>query len=511
MSPAFDQRSPDLHIPDPVELIDAVGEELWSHGLSRGLRCLSERLGASVAVLRLERAGSPLEWIEHSGEPSLAREAVRRARSLTASDGDRGSTFQATNGTASTQRIVKVFIEGQTPAIELELFGPEGLALPAAQIRALRSLARQFAAHAMLASERRQSRECDDFLRDVAEEGPTIKHVYLPGEGRTVFANTACRRFLDESDLEPSATSGTLSDRHVWLRHVHPDDARLLRRQLVQTERDGIGRRLVGHYRFLRGDVLVHLQVWSTRLPDHRTADQDAVLVTAIDESDTWKLRAHVTRLRSSEKSELRRMIHDGICQDLIGLRMSLERVLDDRDALSDPARSELESLRGAIARSLHDAREISRGIGPFTLDRRNLYTTLRDVLESTESRFGVRCVLDVRGRAPSSLGGEDAAQLYWIARESVSNAAKHAEASSIRVSFETDGRQLTLCVRDDGKGFDPGAISKGTGRTGQGLSILNQRAEMIDASLTIDTALGEGTAITCTLDLEETGERDDS
>jgi signal transduction histidine kinase len=95
-----------------------------------------------------------------------------------------------------------------------------------------------------------------------------------------------------------------------------------------------------------------------------------------------------------------------------------------------------------------------------------------------------------------SSLEGE----LFFIGREAIANAFRHAGASQIAVEMSSDGRNVRLCCRDDGRGIDP-CLLKGAGKDGHwGLLGMRERAERLGAKFECWSAPGEGTEITVTV-----------
>ena len=86
---------------------------------------------------------------------------------------------------------------------------------------------------------------------------------------------------------------------------------------------------------------------------------------------------------------------------------------------------------------------------------------------------------------------------LYRIVQEAARNATQHAKAKSLLIQLTLDGLNLVLTVRDDGRGFNPAADSQ----YGLGLHIMRYRANLIGASLTIDSQPGHGTTVRCVLE----------
>jgi two-component system CheB/CheR fusion protein len=101
---------------------------------------------------------------------------------------------------------------------------------------------------------------------------------------------------------------------------------------------------------------------------------------------------------------------------------------------------------------------------------------------------------------APTPIGdNEKATQLFRIAQEAVTNAIKHGRAKTIRIELARQDDLLTLAILDDGVGLEPASPS-----TGLGLRIMNFRAEMIGAELTLKPGRKGGTKITCSLPVSD-------
>jgi len=84
---------------------------------------------------------------------------------------------------------------------------------------------------------------------------------------------------------------------------------------------------------------------------------------------------------------------------------------------------------------------------------------------------------------------------LLLVFKEAVNNAARHSHCSKVEIDFQVDGSFLTLVISDDGIGFDPAGDSEG-----HGLKNMRQRAKKLGGTLTVDTAAGEGTAISAAI-----------
>jgi two-component system nitrate/nitrite sensor histidine kinase NarX len=109
--------------------------------------------------------------------------------------------------------------------------------------------------------------------------------------------------------------------------------------------------------------------------------------------------------------------------------------------------------------------------------------------VEDFSDRFAVRAEITTRGPVPQ-LEPKAQAEVLRIVQEALTNVRKHADATVVRVSIETD-REFTVTIADNGRGFQPG-INTG----GFGLDSMRQRAELIGARLTVTSEPQDGTRI---------------
>jgi len=377
--------------------------------------------------------------------------------------------------------------------LRLEVYLTRRVALESHDETGLQIVARDLAA--VVDTERLgdRCRTIEAFVRRLGDAGPTMVHVYSPDRGETMFANGLCREFFAASDLEPHPRRPSTHNRHPWLQRVTARDRSRLREQLLRTEvlRDRAIEN--GSYRFRQGGDEVQLQLWSTRIPGRITGSHDEIVVTALDVTRERQLERHIERLEMTEQHDFGREIHDGICQDLIGLQMSVDRLRRRERPAEDQFSAALGRIGESLGTCLRRARAIARGVHPVELQGHELGPALVNLVETTSERFGVRCRLVERGIF-DTLEPQEALQFYWIARESVLNAARHAQADAIVVHLHGETQVVRLRVADDGCGFDP----RSEDGDGMGLKILEHRARVIGATLAVRSAPQAGTTVIC-------------
>ena len=193
--------------------------------------------------------------------------------------------------------------------------------------------------------------------------------------------------------------------------------------------------------------------------------------------------RARVVAAADETRRRIERDLHDGAQQRLVALQIELRTA----QAMVPPSESALKAKLSTAENDLNDVgmelQEISRGVHPAALSRAGLALALRVLAR----RSAVPVELDVRvdRRLPDWIE----IACYYVVSEGLSNAAKHAHASVVRVRVEEANSRVDLFIRDDGVGgADP---SRGSGLIG-----LKDRVESFGGKLDIESAPGVGTSL---------------
>jgi two-component system CheB/CheR fusion protein len=140
----------------------------------------------------------------------------------------------------------------------------------------------------------------------------------------------------------------------------------------------------------------------------------------------------------------------------------------------------------------------------PFDLADAGLEDALRRLVTDAEEAYGIPCLFHATG-STESLPSKTAIQLYHIAQEALSNAARHAGPSRIEVRLTLHGHRGELAIEDDGAGLPEDA---GIHR-GMGLQIMRHRATVIGGELDIHKRNGGGTRVVCRFDFSSPQQSD--
>ena len=195
------------------------------------------------------------------------------------------------------------------------------------------------------------------------------------------------------------------------------------------------------------------------------------VLATAIDrkrsEAQITELAAARGRLvaqtlaaEDRARRGISEVLHDHALQDLLASRQDLVEVLEDPDG--DPER--VVRAREGIERAVQLLREAVFNLHPVVLEHAGLASAIRAVADHQGRRGGFDSEIEVDHHAT----GVHDELILSLARELLTNAAKHAEARHVRVRVRRDEEQIELEVADDGRGMEKG---RRRGRCGRGTS----------------------------------------
>ncbi len=200
-------------------------------------------------------------------------------------------------------------------------------------------------------------------------------------------------------------------------------------------------------------------------------------------------LRASRQRMVTAQdegRRRLERNIHDGAQQQLVALSVKtrLADSMIDRDAAK--AHEMLAQIQADTHDALETLRDLARGIYPPLLADKGLATALE--AQARKVALPVTVDADGIGRFPA----EAEATVYFCVLEALQNVAKYAHASTIHVGLRAAEGALHFDVRDDGVGFDPRSHTPGTGIQG-----MQDRLDAVGGSLTVTSALGDGTLVT--------------
>lgn len=249
-------------------------------------------------------------------------------------------------------------------------------------------------------------------------------------------------------------------------------------REIAELQTESARRRLyiglsLGALVMLAAGGLAWQQVRQRRL----RAERDAAIIAEREAG----LRA-VFEATEEERRRLARELHDGVGQQLGGLKHRLQHLTHATDA---SAHAETVALVDDTAR---EVRDLAHQLMPRALSRVGLVPALQDLVHRTFGQGPITAEL-VHSGVPDMLPENISTGIYRIAQELLANIVKHAHASRVEMQLLRNKEHLVLLVEDDGVG-----ITAGAGSGGIGLMNMTDRARTLGGTFIIEAQQPRGT-----------------
>ena len=198
------------------------------------------------------------------------------------------------------------------------------------------------------------------------------------------------------------------------------------------------------------------------------------------------------------ERDRISRDLHDGVIQTLFSIGMTLESVR--RLVSVDPERvvTRIDDAVEGIDGAIRELRNYIFRLRPNDAASMGFGRGLVELAREYEVNALVRPRLDVQSDIDARVPARYVPDLLQIAREALSNAAKHAQASTVRIVASADGDEVRMRVEDDGAGFGGGPA------VGRGLENMRERAAVHGGDVEIESVAGQGTKVAVTLPIVE-------
>lgn len=215
-------------------------------------------------------------------------------------------------------------------------------------------------------------------------------------------------------------------------------------------------------------------------------------------------LGINILELQEQERNRIARDLHDSTVQSLTSLIHKCElcfRLVD-----MDPVRTKLEltTMSNTLKFIINEIREIIYNLRPMSLEDLGLMATVEryanQIMITHDIKINICCNKEREILPIKKLS------IFRIIQEACSNAIKHAEAKSIEIHILYEESSMTVTISDNGKGFD--AESKKDcvppDYSGYGLSIMNERINLLSGSMKIHSKINEGTKVVITVPISK-------
>jgi signal transduction histidine kinase len=197
---------------------------------------------------------------------------------------------------------------------------------------------------------------------------------------------------------------------------------------------------------------------------------------------------------KEEERQHIARELHDQMGQVLSAVKINLVLLATEQDSADRTRRT--DDAVAQVDRMIRHVRELSLDLRPPLLDEIGLVAALRVYLEAQGRRSEIEMRLDADAR-PVRLPPEMEIHLFRLVQEAVTNVIRHSGATHVRVTMKLAGPVIDVTVRDDGRGFDVGAVMARSAQGDHlGLLGMHERVRSLGGEMTVDSTPGGGTAI---------------
>lgn len=204
------------------------------------------------------------------------------------------------------------------------------------------------------------------------------------------------------------------------------------------------------------------------------------------------ELSTRILHVQEQERTRISRELHDEVGQALTAINVNLAMLV--RKAVSDPVLFQNKTLetQGLVEQTMATVHRFAHELRPAMLDDLGLLPALRTYVNS----FAERNSIQVRFRSSAEaerLDGERKTVIYRVAQESLTNIAKHAQATKVEVSIRKLKGCVCVKVEDNGRAFD---INAANGKKRLGLLGMQERVRLVSGRFAVESAPGKGTIV---------------
>jgi len=207
-------------------------------------------------------------------------------------------------------------------------------------------------------------------------------------------------------------------------------------------------------------------------------------------------LSTHLQSVAETERINIAREIHDELGQLLTAVKIDLTWLMNELSDGKKPLVKKIKTTLSNIDSGIQTVKKISSDLRPNLLDRFGVIPALKRHAKEFQTRMGIKCEITFN-TDHLTLDKDHATAIFRIFQESLTNIARHADASMIKASLEKEDSKLYLKIKDNGKGITANEIAS---TTSFGIMGMRERALFIGGTLEINGVAGKGTTIIVTV-----------
>ena len=195
---------------------------------------------------------------------------------------------------------------------------------------------------------------------------------------------------------------------------------------------------------------------------------------------------------QETERQRLSRQMHDGPAQALSNFILQTEIAMRLFEVDAAQAKDELNNLKSSAMGTFQKVRNFIFELRPMMLDDLGLVPTVRRYADAFKEQTSLEVSVTVTGNE-RRLEPYLEVMMFRALQELLGNAARHSQATQVKVMLDMGEDRVRVSVDDNGRGFDPDIIQQGKSL---GLKLIRERAEMLGGTFDVDSSVGKGTRI---------------
>jgi signal transduction histidine kinase len=243
-----------------------------------------------------------------------------------------------------------------------------------------------------------------------------------------------------------------------------------------------------------------HIHALNTIVRQATVALQNAVLYDSLLAD-----KRRIIQMEEDARKALVRDLHDVPTQTVSAIKMRLSIAKRMIETGKGNIASELTEIEDMAQRASEELRHVLFKLRPLALESQGLSAALEQLKEKLKQTFQQNLVVKIAPDFERYLDEQQKGALFYLIEEAVNNARKYAEASTIGIQAGRQNNMLVVRIIDNGKGFDAEAVNNGYDQRGSfGMVNMRERAELLDGSLQLKSAPGQGTQITVFIPLKQ-------
>ena len=338
-------------------------------------------------------------------------------------------------------------------------------------------------------------RESEMRFQNMADKTPSLIWM-CDADGRITYLNEKGAEFTGPN---PGDGYG-----NTWISYIHPEDReRIVRAITLALESHEAFSK---EYRLRRRDGVYR---WMFDVASPRTNGDGSFagfIGSAIDVTDQKLARealesvsGRLIEAQEKERTRIARELHDDICQKLAVLSMAIQRANRGLDgSVAATAKDQLEKIRMECAAISGDVQLLSHELHSSKLDYLGIGAAIRGFCKEFAKQHELSIKFSEQN-IPNRLPREVSLCLFRISQEGLHNALKHSGTTHFRVSLTGSSSEVQLEVKDEGAGFD---LERARQDRGLGLVSMQERMNLVQGQLNIESTPGVGTKIVATVPL---------